>query len=245
MKYRSRNAVFGAAVLLGTTTSALADKAAEPMPPVVIPHGHKDISFAPSGTYTLDPNHMGVIVKVSHLGFSLSVFRFDRATATLDWNHDAPSKSKLNATVATSSIASNVAGFAAQLIGDKYLNAAAHPSATFVSSAFRQTDATHGKVDGQFTLMGHTKPASFDVTLVGAGSGFAGGPVMGHVIGVEAVTAIDPQAYGLPAIFAEPIEITIDAEFDHPEPLKPPKLPKPSAPIPAILEGGPAARPHA
>jgi polyisoprenoid-binding protein YceI len=153
-------------------------------------------------------------VRVSHLGFSLSVFRFDRASATLAWDHDAPSKSKLSASVATSSIATNVAGFAAQLTGDKFLNSAAHPSATFVSSAFRQVDATHGKVDGQFTLMGRTKPTTFDVTLIGAGPGFAGGPVMGHVIGVEATTSINPPDYRVPAIFTEPIEITIDAEFD-------------------------------
>lgn len=216
MKYRSRNVAFGAAILLaGATGPAAADKAAEPpAPPFAIPHGHKDISLAPSGVYTLDPNHVGVIAKVSHLGFSLSVFRFDRASATLDWDHDAPAKSKLTADVATASIATNVVGFAAKLTGEKYLNAAAHPSATFVSSAFRQVDATHGKVDGQFTLMGRTKPATFDVTLIGAGPGFAGGPVIGHVIGVEATTSIDPQAYGMPAIFAEPIEITIDAEFD-------------------------------
>lgn len=217
MKHRSPKAVFGAAILLaGAAGPVAADKAAEPTaPPIAIPHGHKDISLAPSGVYTLDPNHVGVIAKVSHLGFSLSVFRFDRARATLDWNHDAPARSKLTADVATGSIATPVVGFAAQLTGEKFLNAAAHPSATFVSSTFRQIDAAHGKVDGQFTLMGHTRPATFDVTLVGAGPGFAGGPVMGHVIGVEATTSIDPQSYGLPAIFAEPIEITIDAEFDR------------------------------
>jgi len=208
-------ALVGVAMLLAEVAGASAGNSAPtPTAPFVIPHGHKDISLAPSGTYTLDPNHVGVIVRVSHLGFSLSVFRFDRAVATLDWDHDAPSKSKLNASVATSSIATNVAGFADQLTSEKFLNAAAHPSATFVSSAFRQTDATHGKVDGQFTLMGRAKQATFDVALIGAGPGFAGGPVMGHVIGVEAQTSIDPQAYGMPAIFTEPIEITIDAEFD-------------------------------
>ncbi len=215
MKNQLRRVAVGAAMLvLGPAGTAAADNAGPATTPFVIPQGHKDVSLAPSGTYTLDPNHVGVIVKVSHLGFSLSVFRFDRASATLDWNHDAPAKSKLSASVATSSIATNVAGFATQLTGVKFLNTAAHPSATFVSSAFRQTDATHGKVDGQFTLMGRTKPATFDVTLIGAGPGFAGGPVMGHVIGVAAQTAIDPQAYGMPAIFTEPIEITIDAEFD-------------------------------
>jgi len=210
-----RLAAAGAGLLLaGAVALAASAETATPATPFVIPHGQKDIGLVPSGTYTLDPNHVGVIVRVSHVGFSLSVFRFDRASATLEWNHDAPTKSKLKASVEVGSITTNVAGFAAQLAGDKYLNASKYPAATFVSSAFHQLDATHGKVDGEFTLMGRTKPVTFDVTLIGAGPGFAGGPVIGHVIGVEASTTINPQDYGLPAIFAEPIAIIIDTEFD-------------------------------
>ena len=60
---------------------------------------------------------------------------------------------------------------------------------------------------GQFTLMGKTVPLTFDVTLVGAGPGFAGGPTMGHVIGIHAEGAINPQDFGLPVFFKEPIQI--------------------------------------
>jgi polyisoprenoid-binding protein YceI len=195
-------------------SDALAEAPAVPVVPMVIPHGQKDISLAPSGTYTLDPNHVGVIARVSHLGFSFSIFRFGRVAATLAWNHDRPERSKLSASVQTSSIATNVEGFAAQLTGDKYLNSATWPEARFVSTAFHQTDSLHGKVDGNFTLMGKTRPVTFDASLVGAGPGFAGGPVIGHVIGVHAEAAIDPRDFGLPAIFNEPIAIVIDTEFD-------------------------------
>ena len=34
---------------------------------------------------------------------------------------------------------------------------------TFTSTAFRQMSTRRGKVDGQFTLMGKTKPVTFDV----------------------------------------------------------------------------------
>jgi polyisoprenoid-binding protein YceI len=64
------------------------------------------------------------------------------------------------------------------------------------------------------TMMGKTFPVTFDVTLVGAGPGFAGGPVMGHVIGIHAETDLDPKAIGLPPIFSVPIPIAIDTEFD-------------------------------
>jgi polyisoprenoid-binding protein YceI len=76
-------------------------------------------------------------------------------------------------------------------------------------------DPTHGQVDGKFTLLGHTVPVTFDVTLVGAGPGFAGGPFMGHVIGIHAVTHINPQDFAMSPFFTDPIEISIDTEFDH------------------------------
>lgn len=189
--------------------------AAPAQPPMHIPLGQKDVTLATAGTYTLDPNHLSVEARVSHIGFSTSIFRFGKAQATLQWDPKAIAKSKLNATVEIGSLITNVAGFAEELQGDKYLNAAKDPRATFVSTAFRQTDATRGKVDGRLTLMGKTLPATFDVTLVGAGPGFAGGPVMGHVIGIHAETAVDPHKLGLPAIFSAPIAIVIDTEFDN------------------------------
>jgi polyisoprenoid-binding protein YceI len=192
-----------------------ADVSGAPAMPTQIPRGQKNTSSVPSGTYALDPNHVGVIARVSHLGFSYSVFRFGHVTGTLQWDHEAPGHSKLTADVETASIETNVEGFAKQLSGDQYLKSATYPEASFVSTSFHQTDATHGHVDGQFTLMGRTAPVTFDVTLVGAGPGFAGGPVIGHVIGIHAETAIKPQDFGLPPLFNEPIALVIDTEFDR------------------------------
>ena len=138
----------------------------------------------------------------------MSVFRFGKVAATLDWNPNDIAKSKLTATVDTNSIETNVPGFAEELQGDQYLKSAKFPKATFVSTAFRQTDAQHGKVDGSFTLMGKTMPVTFDVSLVGAGPGFAGGPVMGHVIGIHAEGNINPQDYGMSPFFKLPITPT-------------------------------------
>jgi polyisoprenoid-binding protein YceI len=200
--------------LSGVTTAVTAVETTM-TPPAVLPHGGKDITQVPSGTYTLDPNHVGVIARVSHLGFSYSVFRFGRVQSRLEWDSTNPARSRLAASVQTDSIETNVEGFAKQLAGEQYLKSAKFPLADFTSTAFRQTDATHGQVDGQFTLMGKTRPVTFDVSLVGAGKGFAGGPVMGHVIGIHAETSINPQDFGLPAIFSEPIALAIDTEFDH------------------------------
>jgi polyisoprenoid-binding protein YceI len=203
---RTLNAVMAA--LAVSTTGLAAAHAQTGLPPGVYV-GEPDFRQAPAGAYSLDPNHAAVIARVSHIGYSYSVFRFDKVHGALSWDPAAPARSTLSVEVQTGSIATNVPGFAAELSGAPYLNAAGFPQATFVSTGFRQTDATHGKIDGQFTLMGKAVPVTFDVALVGAGKGFMGHPR----IGAHAETAIDPKAFGLPPLFATPIEIVVDAEF--------------------------------
>ena len=170
--------------------------------------GEPDAGLAPAGTYKMDESHVGVIARVHHMGYSISIFRFDKAAANLVWDPASPAKSSVNATVQTGTVGTNVAGFGAE-ISDKFLNAKAFPTASFVSTAFRKTDATHGQVDGAFTLMGKTKPVTFDVVLVGAGKGF-GKPR----IGMTATTTLKPGDFGLPPVFADPIDLAIDTEFE-------------------------------
>ena len=189
--------------------TALAQGTCPPgMPPGVF-CGERNIAHATAGTYAVDGDHAAVLARVSHIGYSYSVFRFDRVSGTLVWDPANIARSTLSVQVKIESITSNVKDFASQLAGDKFLNAPRFPEATFVSTAFRQTDATSGKVDGNLTLMGKTAPATFDVKRVGAGKGFDGNPR----IGVDARTWIKPQDFGMPAMFADPIEIVVDAEF--------------------------------
>ncbi|MDP2330227.1 MAG: YceI family protein [Reyranella sp.] len=203
------------ALLLGIALSqipavgALAQGTCPPgMPPGVF-CGERNIVHATAGTYAVDGDHSAVLARVSHIGYSYSVFRFDRVSGTLTWDPAAVSRSTLSVSVKIESITSNVKDFASKLAGDQFLNAPRFPEATFVSTAFRQTDATSGKVDGQLTLMGKTVPATFDVTLIGAGKGFDGNPR----VGVTARAWIKPQDFGMPAMFVDPIEIVVDTEF--------------------------------
>lgn len=201
--------ILGAAAALAFILSAAAPAWAQ-LPPGVFA-GEHDYRLATAGAYDVDPAHTAVVAKVSHIGYALSVFRFDKVAGTLTWDPAAPGKSSLNVSVETASISTPVPGFAAELAGDGYLKSAAFPKATFVSTAFRQVDASHGQVEGQFTLMGKTRPLPLDVELIGAGKGFMGKPRLG----VEAVGKINPQDFGLNPIFSTPIQLVIDAEFAH------------------------------
>jgi len=205
-RFNWRAVVAGCVLAAGLSSAAMA--ACPPGIPAGIACGAPDLKLAPAGAYDVDPSHAGVIARVSHIGYSYSIFRFDAVKGRLVWDPANPGKSSLSAVVQTGSIASNVPNFPAELTGEGFLNAKAFPDATFVSTAFHQTSPTTGKVDGTFTLHGKSAPVTLDVTLIGAGAGF-GAPRMG----VHAEGWINPQDYGLPAMFAAPIQLVIDVEF--------------------------------
>jgi polyisoprenoid-binding protein YceI len=192
----------GAAAALALGSVALAQPA--------MPTPEHDYKAAPAGKYGIDPKHTGLVARVSHLGFSYSVFRFQTVAGTLAWDPANPGADKLDVSVDAKSITTApVDGFSDELSGEKFLNAPKFPAMTFTSTAFHPDSATHGKVEGDLTVMGVTKHVVFDVDLVGAGKGFRG-----PVIGVTAKTMLDPKGLGLPPFFAVPIELDIDSEFD-------------------------------
>lgn len=196
---------------LAASAAALALAAQAPAQPAM-PQPQKDYKAAPAGKYAIDPKHTGLIARIPHLGFSYSIFRFQTVAGTLDWDPANPAADKLSVTVDPKSIATAPTppvDFPAELTGEKYLNVAKFPTATFVSTAFHPTDATHGHVEGDMTIMGVTKHVVFDVELVGAGKGFKG-----PVIGVAAHTVFDAKDLGLPPFLSNPIEFYIDTEFD-------------------------------
>lgn len=190
---------------------------AKAIAPADIPRGKPDYHAAGEGHYALDPAHTAVLARVPHMGFSTSIIRFNTVEARLDWNPEDPGASSLEAKVQVASISHPYPGFDEILQGADYLNTAAHPEATFLSTGFTAASDTEGEVKGDLTLLGQTHPASFKVSLVGAGEGFTGdengNPMISNLIGMQAVTEIDPQAYGMNPFFTDPITIEIDAEF--------------------------------
>jgi polyisoprenoid-binding protein YceI len=205
-----RKLVLAAAIVTALMTSGTAfAQSVTPPPAPAAPKA--DVAAAVAGTYTLDVTHTSIIARVFHQGFSWSTFRFGKSEGELVWDPKSPAADKLTVSIDTASIATPVNdGVFATEITEKFLKSAQFPKATFVSTKFTQVSASKGKVDGNFTLLGVTKPLSIDVTLVGAGSNRRG-----PVIGVSGATKIVATDYGLATMFAgAPIEILLDVEFD-------------------------------
>lgn len=174
--------------------------------------GLADPATAAPGVYELDPRHTSVIWKVSHLGFSYFVGRFDTASGQLDYNPANPVKSTVKVTIDPLSLYTNVPDFAKELTGPDWLNAAKGPI-TFVSTEATLTGGTAGTVSGDLTLNGVTRKVTFEVGFIGAGhNDFA----QAEAIGFSGKTTIKRSDFGItkliPAVGDE-VLIEFESEF--------------------------------
>lgn len=179
------------------------------------PAAPADPSKAAAGTYKLDPRHTNIIWTISHLGFSNFIGRFDTAEGVLNYDPADPTKSTLKVTVDPNSISTNVPDFAKELAGPEWINAAKGPI-TFTSTGAVKTSATTGKLTGDLTLNGVTKPVTFDVAFVGAGDNpFSKAPA----IGFSGKTTIKRSDFGIvkyvPNI-GDDVTIQVESEFGLP-----------------------------
>jgi polyisoprenoid-binding protein YceI len=208
------------AVLTLAACSRPAAKAPEtPLPPVAIE--------APSGQYTLDPNHSTVTVRAMHFGLARYTLRFNTVSGALNFNAENPAQSSVEATVATNSLDTTYGGdrdFDSELQNSEWLNAEAFPTATFRSTSVETTGPNAGRVTGDLTLHGVTHPITLDVTYNGGWRQHPAGPAVSGV-GFSARGVFQRSQFGLNTMLprtgadsgvADEVEILIEAEFNRP-----------------------------
>lgn len=172
-------------------------------------------SELPEGAYRLDPDHATVLFKIDHLGFSRLVGRFDRFDATLDLDPERPEAASLSARIEVASIDLNLPAFEEELRGPGWLDVGRFPEARFESRAIEITGERTGRITGDLTLHGITRPVTLEVTFNGGGSNLLTGRyTLGFAAsGTVSRTAFDLGAYA-PAI-GDDVILEIHAEFQR------------------------------
>ena len=122
----------------------------------------------PSGTYAMDKEHGYVTFSYSHMGLSNPQLRFRDIDASVTLDADNLENSSVSATINSASIDSGVDRFDDHLNSDGWFNTAAHPEISFKSTSFTRAGQMTGQMTGDMTIMGVTKPVTFDVTLLKA-----------------------------------------------------------------------------
>jgi len=182
------------------------------------------VPHAASGTYRLDRTHANLTWKVMHKGLAKYTARFTDFDATLEFDADDPAASELEVTVNPASVRTDYPqgkpykfakdeDFDAALAGENWFNADEFSEITFTSTGIERTGSNTGKITGDLTFMGITKPVTLDVTLNGAKSNPAQNS---GALGFSAYTTLNRTDFGVSLyvpFIADQVEIFIEAEF--------------------------------
>ncbi len=166
-----------------------------------------------AGAYALDAKHAALLFKVDHLGFSGFVGRFERFDASLDFDAGAVETATVEAIIDIASLDVANDEFAAVLTGGQWFDAATHSQAIFRSTAITKTGENSGRMNGDLTLKGVTRPVALDVTFNGGAQDILRG---GYVVGFSARGEISRKEFGVDrfaGIVGDAVAIEIEAEF--------------------------------
>lgn len=173
----------------------------------------RGLSTLPAGEYVMDKTHGYVTFSYSHLGFSNPILRFNDIDATVMFDADKVTASKVMVEIDPASIDSAVPKFDGHLVGKDFFDVANHPEITFVSTGMEMNSDYTGTLTGNLTVKGITKPVTLAATLNKAGPHpFTNKPTFG----VSAVGKIDRTEFDLgayaPNVGAE-VTVSLEVEF--------------------------------
>ena len=169
-----------------------------------------------AATWNVDASHTNVGFSVSHL-FTSVQGRFNDFDATIVFDPDNPRNTVVKGTVRAASINTDQAKRDKHLRSPDFFDVEQYPTLAFESTEMKQWSGKKGKLAGNLTIRGVTRPVVFDVAYLGQGSD----PWGNARAGFRATLTIDRKDYGLNwnelletggFLVGDEIEIRIDAE---------------------------------
>ena len=125
-----------------------------------------------AGDYVIDKTHVSVTWRIKHLGLSYYTARFTGFDSTVKLDPADLTRSSVIFTIDANSVRTDYPFPEKEdfdkVVASRFLKAEAHPKIIFQSTSLTATSATTGKLTGNMSFAGVTKPVTFDVTLNGA-----------------------------------------------------------------------------
>lgn len=164
-----------------------------------------------------DPYHTQVEFAAKHFGMMTVRGQFTEVSIAGEVYPDQPQRSKLEVTINVSSLRTHNAQRDKDLLSSNFLGIDKYPTITFKSTKFEQTAPDRGKVTGDLTIKGVTKPVTLSVVKYGE----LNDAMMGHRISYAAETQINRRDFGMTFdmmadgkfVVANEIQINIEGEL--------------------------------
>ncbi|MDJ0978653.1 MAG: YceI family protein [Erythrobacter sp.] len=162
--------------------------------------------------YSIDQAASSVSAKVSFFGLASKTARFPKMEGDVKIVPDDPEAARIDVTFDATALEAPDSVTLERLRGEKFFWVEKYPKIRFVGETLKLTSATKGKVKGQLTARGVTKPATlsieFDTPPLKASAG--------QPIRFTGKTTIDRREYGMKSyqlIVGNKVKITLSARM--------------------------------
>ena len=124
-----------------------------------------------ASSYVIDTEggHAFIQFRISHLGYSWLVGRFNRFSGEFSYDSKKPEASTIKVVIETASIDSNHAERDKHLRDDDFLAVKRYPEARFVGRSFSERGDGTALLTGDLTLRGVTRSIDIEVEHIGEG----------------------------------------------------------------------------
>jgi polyisoprenoid-binding protein YceI len=150
-------------------------------------------------TWVIDPEHFSIAFSVDHAGYADVIGLFREAGGRFVYDPETGELRSGRVTVQARSVFTDHDERDEHVRGDDFLDAGDHPDVEFVAGEYEPTGDDAGRLRGELTLLGRTRPVTLDVRInriaeYPFGGGWSGPPV---VMGVSATTTIERSEWGM------------------------------------------------
>jgi polyisoprenoid-binding protein YceI len=125
-------------------------------------------AIAVAAEYKIDPAHSFVEFRAKHLGYSWLYGRFNVVSGEFTHDPADPSANSITVEVDTTTVDTRHAERDKHLRSDDFLAVEDHPRATFKSTRYEGTTES-GKLHGELTVSGVSRPVVFEIRKMGEG----------------------------------------------------------------------------
>lgn len=144
-------------------------------------------------TWNIDPAHTTVEFSVRHMMVATVRGSFQKVSGALNFDPDNPANSSVEVTIDAASIDTRVADRDNHLRSPDFLDVANYPTITFKSNKIEVTGSESGKIYGDLTIRGVTRPVVINAEYLGQNKS----PYGMTVAGFTGTTKINREDWGL------------------------------------------------
>jgi polyisoprenoid-binding protein YceI len=151
-------------------------------------------------TWVIDPEHFSISFSIDHAGYAEVIGLFREAGGRFVYDPETQALKSGRVTVQAKSVFTDHEKRDDHVRNADFLDASDHPEITFVADEYESTGENRGRLHGELTLLGKTRPVTLDVRINKMAEYPFGGGVLSDppfVMGVSASTTLRRSEWGM------------------------------------------------